>query len=100
MTHQAKLVQLRRKTDRDLLILVLREWDRGMTLADAATTKASPLYAQAETAYATVASLLPRIVGLSEGEQRDLEGKLSELQAALDNLPSRPVQHSTAGTIR
>jgi hypothetical protein len=97
MSKQAKLVQLRSKTDRDLLVLVRRELERGVALADVATTKESPLYGQAERAYATAASMLPRIAGLNPSEQRELEGALKELRETLDGLPSAQVQRSMAG---
>ena len=100
MTSQAKLMELRRKTDRDLLILVHRELERGLALADVATTKRSPLYGQAERAYTTVKALMPRIAGWTESERRELEGTLRELRAALDQLPDRQVQRSMAGSIR
>jgi hypothetical protein len=98
MTSQAKLVQLRNKTDRDLLVLVQRELERGLALADVATTKQSPLYGQAERAYRTAKALLPGIAGLTESERRGLEGTLKELRAALDQLPDRQVERSMAGT--
>ena len=97
MSKQAKLVQLRSKTDRDLLILMRRELDRGLALADVATSNQSQLYAQAERAYATAASMLPRIAGLNPSERRELEGTLKELRETLDSLPSAQVQRSMAG---
>ncbi len=100
MSKQAKLVQLRSKTDRDLIILVRRELKRGLALADVATTRESPLYAQAERAYATAASMLPRIAGLNPSELRELEGTLKELRGALDGLPSAQVQRFMTGVGR
>ena len=96
MSREAKLVELRSKTDQDLLILIRRELDRGLTLGDVATTRGSPLQAQAEKAYETVRTWLPIITGLSRDERRGLEGKLKELRAALDRLPSEKVQWFTA----
>ena len=61
MSRESKLVELRSKTDRDLLILVRRELDRGMALASVATGKGSPLYVKAESAYSMVKLLLPKI---------------------------------------
>jgi hypothetical protein len=100
MPIETKLVKLRNKTDRDLLILVRRELERGLALADVAVSKRSPLYGQAQRAYATAASLLPRIAGLDGTERRELEGKLKELQAALDQLPTGQGQRSMAGVGR
>ncbi len=45
-----KLVSIRNRTDHDLLILVQRDLDRGLTLVAVATTRTSPLFAQAEKA--------------------------------------------------
>jgi hypothetical protein len=98
MTRQAKLVELRRKTDRDLLILAHRELERGLALADVATTKQSPLYGLAETAYRTLKTLMPGIDGLTESERSELELNLKQLRAALDRIPDRHVQHCIMGT--
>ena len=100
MTRQAKLVQLRRKTDRDLLILVRRELDRGLALADVATNRESPLYGQAQKAYRTVKALLPGMGGPTQSERRDLELALRELRAALEHLPDRQVQRQMVGTCK
>ena len=88
MPRDAKLLELRRKTDRDLLILVERELHRGLTLAELAASKQSPLHARAETAYATVSLLLPKIENLSQDERRRLEGMIKDLRLGLDGVPS------------
>ena len=88
MSQKHKLEVLRAKTDRDLLILMRRELERGLTLAGVATTKYSPLYAQAERAYENVKALLPLIWGLRREERRELEFGLLELRVALDRLSS------------
>ena len=95
--REAKLVQLRNKTDRDLLILVRRELDRGLTLASVAASKQSPLYVQAEKVHNTATTLLPRIGGLTEIELRELSLKMKEVRAALDQLPSETVSRFVAG---
>jgi hypothetical protein len=92
MCRESKLVELRRKTDRDLVILVQKELSRGLTLADVATTKESLLCAQAERAYQTVKTWLPLISGLNRDERGELELKLKELWSALERLPSERVQ--------
>ena len=81
-----KLVSIRHHTDHDLLILVSRELDRGFALVDVATTRSSPLLAQAEKAYDTARAILPRIADLSEGDRLHLESRLKELRVRLDQV--------------
>ncbi len=81
-------MSLRRRTDQDLLILVSRELDRGFALVDVATTRTSPLFAQAEKAYDTARALLPRISDLNEGDRLHLEPNLNELRSRLDQVPT------------
>jgi hypothetical protein len=98
MSCESKLVELRRKTDRDLLILARRELDRGLTLADVAATKESPLHAQAEKAYRKVKALLPRISGLDRDQYREFESKLKELREVLDGQESEKMLRHFAVT--
>ena len=81
-----KLVSIRHRTDHDLLVLVSRELDRGFALVDVATTRTSPLFAQAEKAYDTAKAILPRIADLSEGDRLHLESRLKELRVRLDQV--------------
>jgi hypothetical protein len=81
-----KLVSIRHRTNQDLLILVQRELDRSLTLVAVATTRTSPLFAQAEKAYGTVRAILPRISDLSEGDRLHLESRLKELRVRLDQV--------------
>ncbi len=97
MSIETKLVQLRKKTDRDLLILVRRELERSLALADVAATKQSPLYARAERGYEMVKTLLPRIADLTQMENRELRAKVKELQAALDRFQQQQVFCCSAG---
>ena len=83
-----KLVSIRQRTDHDLLILVSRELDRGFALLDVATAKTSPLFAQAEKAFATATALLPRISDLNQGDRLHLESRLKELRVRLDHVPT------------
>jgi hypothetical protein len=99
MSRESKLVELRRKTDRDLVVLVQRELNRGLTVADVAATKGSPAYAQAERAYQMVKTCLPLISGLDQDERRDLELRLRELGAALDRQPSERIKRDFACAI-
>jgi hypothetical protein len=63
---ELQVVSVGRKTDRDPLVLVRRELDRGLALADVATTNRSPLYGQAESTYTMVKALVPGIASLTE----------------------------------
>jgi hypothetical protein len=96
MSRETRLVELRTKTDRDLLILVQRELDRGLALVDVAVTKRSPLYAHA---YETVKALLPKLSGLGKDERNDLELRHKELRTALDRPLSQRYQHYLASTV-
>ena len=58
MSNQAKLADLRTKTDRELLTLIQRELDRGLALADVAANRESAFYGAAEKAYRKVVTLL------------------------------------------
>ena len=81
-----KLVSIRHRTDHDLLVLVSRELDRGVALVDVATTRTSPLFAQAQKAYDTARAILSRIAALSEGDRLHLESRLKELRVRLDQV--------------
>jgi hypothetical protein len=78
-----KLVALRARTDHDLLVLVQRELNTGFALVDAATTRNSPVFARAEKALSTAATLLPRISGVSQDDRLRIEGKVKELRSRL-----------------
>jgi len=86
-TNTQKLRVLCARTDHDLLILVQRELDRGFALVDAATTRNSALFAQAEKAYQTANVLLPRISGLTEDDRQRIEAKVMELRSRMDRVP-------------
>ena len=79
---------LRAQRDYDLVILVQRELDRGFVLVEVASTRHSPLFAQADRAYQTATALLPTISGLSQDERQRIKGKVKELRSRLDQVPS------------
>jgi hypothetical protein len=83
-----KLVSIRHHTDHDLQVLVSRELDRGFALVDVATTRTSPLFAQAEKACDTARTILPRIADLSECDRLHLDFRLKELRVRLDQVPT------------
>jgi len=86
-TNTQKLRVLRSRTDHDLLVLVSRELDHGITMTDVMTTRNSPLFAQARRSYETATSILPRISGLSQDDRLRIEAKVKELRARLDQVP-------------
>ena len=81
-----KLVSIRHHTDHDLQVLVSRELDRAFALMDVATTRTSPLFAQAEKAYDTARAILPRIADLSENDRTLFDGKMNHLRSRLDQV--------------
>jgi hypothetical protein len=82
-----KLVSIRNRTDHDLLILVQRELDRGLTLVAVVTARISPIFDQAEKSYNTATAILPRISGISHGDCPGIEFGLKELRSRLDQVP-------------
>ena len=80
------LVSIRHRTDHDLLVLISRELDRGFALVDVATTRTSSLFAQAEKAYDTARTILPRISDLGDTDRLHLESRLKELRVRLDQV--------------
>ncbi len=83
-----KLLTLRARTDHDLLVVVNRELDRGYTLSDAATTRNSPLFVQAEKAFATATAILPRIAGLSADDRVRIDAKVEQLRLKIGEVPA------------
>ena len=92
MIREAKLVELRRKTDRGLVFLVRKEIDRGVRLAGTAITPKSKLYRQAERAYMMSESWLLLISDLDRDERRELEFRLKELKSVLERLRTQETQ--------
>ena len=86
-TNTQKLRVIRSRTDHDLLILVQRELDRGFALVDVATSRNSPLHAQAQKAHDTATAVLHRISGLSQDDRVFLEARLNKLRSRLDRVP-------------
>ena len=73
MDRKSKLAELRAKTDRQLVILILRTLDGGLRSR-----------AEVERAYSEVRALLPTVRYVTEGERRRLEAKLARLRGLLD----------------
>ena len=96
--QSSKLAELRQKTDRQLLIVIQNELERGLMLADVAASKESTLYARAVRACEKAEALLPKIHGVSTDERRQLELQLRDLRAALDRVSSQKIQRHMAGS--
>ena len=97
-SKSSKLAELRQKTDRQLLIVIQNELERGLTLADLAASKGSALYARAERACEKAKALLTKIHGVSTDERRQLELRLKDLRATLDRVSSKNVQRHMASS--
>ena len=87
MSNTAKLAELRARTDRELLILIERELDRAMTLADVA---------EAEKAYRKAVTLLPEAPDMRQEDRALIEAAMNELRRKLNQVPAaaRAQQHS------
>lgn len=99
MGNTSKLAELRAKTDRELLLVIRVELERGLALANVAATKGSALYARAERTYTRVKSLLPTAYGVSREERGRLEAQLRELRVTLDGVPPESFRQQTACSI-
>lgn len=86
-SNTQKLRVLRARTDFDLVVLVEREIDKGLSTVQLAITKSSQPYTQAQKAYQTATALLPRIAGLSHDDWLRIESKLEKLRSRLDQVP-------------
>jgi hypothetical protein len=82
----SKLEQLRARTDRELVALIDRELDRGLTN-----------WACAEKASAEARKLLPKVYNL--GERLRLERKLTQLRERVGEIPvpEKPRIRAAAG---
>lgn len=94
-SESSKLVELRAKTDRQLVELISNRAAAGEMLARLAAeaavrqchAKAELFEVQARKNYQEAQSLLPYVRGVAKGERRDLERKLMQLRESLDGLP-------------
>jgi hypothetical protein len=88
----SKLIDLRSKTDRELLALIGRELSRALALARVAANTKSPFYEKAENISETMATLLPTIAGVEGAEREALESSLKEVRLALASVPAQQVR--------
>ena len=96
MFREAKLLELRRKTDRELVFLLRKELARGLRSAEAAVTKESELYTQAERAYLMSEAWLQLVSDLGRDERRELEFRLKELKSVLERLRLKKMKRNFA----
>jgi hypothetical protein len=89
MSNNAKLEELRARTDRDLLVLIQRELNRALTLADVAANRESAFYGEAEKAYRKVVMLLPEAPATRQGDRARIEAAVKELRFRLDAAAAR-----------
>ena len=87
-SNTQKLRIIRSRTDRDLLVLVQHELDRGCNLVNLATSRNSALFAQAEKAHDSAAALLREISGLTDNDRQHLESQVNALRSRLDTVPA------------
>ena len=88
MSNNAKLAELRARTNRELLTLIQRELDRALTLADVAANRKSAFYPEAEKAYRKVITLLPKAPDMRRGERARIEATVKKLRFRLDQVPA------------
>jgi hypothetical protein len=94
-SESSKLVELRAKTDRQLLDLIGSRVDAGLSLARmaadesriACSTKAQLLEAKARMGYEEARRLLPLVRGISRAELHLVERRLEQLGQSLDGTP-------------
>jgi hypothetical protein len=80
-----KWMQLRAKTDRQLIALLHKTLAGGLRMAlEAAEADAPELYAQAQKAFDETRRLLPLVRNVSIAERRPLERELARLGCLLD----------------
>ena len=88
MSNHSKLAELRARTDRELLVLIERELDRALVLANVAANRESAFYGGAEKAFRSVMTLLPKAPNMRQNERTRIEAAVKELRFTLDQVPT------------
>jgi hypothetical protein len=83
MSKEAKLAELRAKTDGELARYVTSELNLAVRLASESSDQSR---IRADEAYAEIARLLPVVQGLDQSERRRVEAKLKRLREMLDQM--------------
>jgi hypothetical protein len=85
-TNTQQLQVLRSRTDDDLLVLVNRELDRGISAAQFAPDKSSQLCANAEKSLSSALALFPWLSDLGQNDRLRIESRIKELRYRLDHV--------------
>ncbi|HTS30505.1 MAG TPA: hypothetical protein VMH81_31755 [Bryobacteraceae bacterium] len=85
MSHEAKLAELRAKTDLELAAYITNALNLALRLASEADDRSRM---RAEDSYSEIVRLLPVIYRLSQPERRRFDGKLTRLREMLDQAPA------------
>jgi hypothetical protein len=99
MSNDAKLAELRARTDWELAVLIPRELERALTMVD----REPALGFEAEKVYRKMAALLPRAPGMGRAADARIAARLKELRFRLDrasaraNAPRRPASFASGG---
>ena len=88
MSHHSKLAELRARTDRELLVLIERELDRALVLADVAVNRESAFYCEAEKACGKVVTLLTKATDIRRVARTRIEAAVKALRFTLDQVPA------------
>ena len=80
--------------------MVNTELDRGIAMANVAATLESVFYEQAEQVYSQVKTVLPKISGLSRGEQAALQTKVRICAWRWNWYPALPCEGPLPGFLR
>ena len=88
MSNHSKLAELRARTDRELLVLIERELDRALVLADVAANREAAFYGEAEKAFRSVITLLPKAPNMGRNERVRIEAAVKALRFTLDQVPA------------
>src|SRR5215472_8451786 len=86
----SKLEELRAKTDRDLLVLIARQVERGLLLLHLAASPGSATYREAVAACAEAEMLLPRLDAVERQARQRLECKVRQLRRELESAAAQP----------
>jgi hypothetical protein len=82
-TESSKLLELRAKTDRQLVVFITNRLASGLRMACVERYRN-----EADRIYIEVSALLPWVCGLTKAERWLLESKLVELRELLDDFSS------------
>jgi hypothetical protein len=99
---EAKLFELRSKTNRQLVSLIGNRLDRGLAFARLMDSEGADwestqdFAAHAEKAYAEAGAWMPLLSGASSLERRRLESKLAQLRNALNRANESEIRVQAA----